>query len=65
MWSVYFAGANFNTDEASLREFFSEMGEVMEFTLFRMLDNRSRGVGVVVHSRPKEALRAVTDLSNG
>lgn len=59
---VFFAGANFNTEEAELKEVFSEVGKVQEFTLFRMPDNRSRGMGVVLFSTPDEAQRAIADL---
>jgi len=59
---VFFAGANFDTEEAVLKDVFAEVGTVLEFSLFRMPDNRSRGMGVVLYSSGDEAERAISDL---
>lgn len=61
-WRVFFAGANFSTEEATLREIFKEAGAVEDFTLFRMMDGRSRGMGRVTYSSSSEVRRAITQL---
>lgn len=59
---VYFAGANWRTDEAALRRNFEEAGCLEEFTLFRFPDGRSRGMGRAAYSSPAEAQHAIVLL---
>lgn len=61
--TVYFAGANFRTEEPELRRAFQEAGSIRHFQLFRMGDGRSRGMGRVTFSSPAEAQRAVMALN--
>lgn len=61
---VFFAGANFNTTEAVLKSTFGEVGTVEEFTLFRLQDGKSMGMGRVRYSSHGEARRALAALHN-
>eukprot|EP00411_Alexandrium_monilatum_P109656 CAMPEP_0175689468 /NCGR_PEP_ID=MMETSP0097-20121207/29399_1 /TAXON_ID=311494 /ORGANISM="Alexandrium monilatum, Strain CCMP3105" /LENGTH=655 /DNA_ID=CAMNT_0016996491 /DNA_START=20 /DNA_END=1987 /DNA_ORIENTATION=+ len=60
---VFFIGADFGTDEATLRRVFEKGGTIKEFQLYRMLDGRSRGMGLVTYSSAVEAQHAITTLN--
>lgn len=59
---VFFAGANFNTEEDDLYNVFEKIGRIEDFVLFRMQDQRSRGMGVVTYTNPEDAQRAIATL---
>lgn len=61
---VFFAGANFNTTEAILKSTFEEIGTVDEFTLFRLQDGRSMGMGRVKYGSHEHAQKALRTLHN-
>lgn len=61
--SIFFAGANFRTTEPVLKSVFEEVGPIREFTLFRMQDGRSRGMGRVRYSKATAARHAITVLN--
>lgn len=61
---VFFAGANFNTAEPVLKSTFEAIGTVEEFTLFRLQDGRSMGMGRVKYASHEEAQKALDTLHN-
>jgi len=56
---VYFAGARFTAVEAELEELFTEFGDVRSLNLKRLMDGRSRGMGVVTFGSAASAAHAI------
>lgn len=61
VWSnrVFFAGAPFATGQQELQAYFEEYGGLRSFTLFRLSDGRSRGMGVCTFVSSEVAAQAV------
>ena len=59
---IFFAGANFSTEESILKSTFEEAGRVEEFTLFRLQDGRSMGMGRVLYATHEDAKNALSTL---
>ena len=61
---VFVASLDYKVDENKIREVYSLAGEVLNVSLFRDRDHRSRGMAVVEYDTPLEALNAVSMFHN-
>jgi RNA recognition motif-containing protein len=65
MSKVFVAPLSWNTDENSLSQHFSQVGEVKEAIVVKDRETkRSRGFGFVTFVNPDDAERAISELSN-
>ncbi|NP_001280087.1 cold-inducible RNA-binding protein B-like [Callorhinchus milii] len=61
---LFVGGLNFNTEEQSLEEVFSEYGQVSEVRIIRDRDTgTSRGFGFVTFESPDDAQDALTSMN--
>mmetsp|Transcript_114760 Transcript_114760/g.256147 ORF Transcript_114760/g.256147 Transcript_114760/m.256147 type:complete len:666 (+) Transcript_114760:92-2089(+) len=56
---IFFSGAPFESLEISLRSHFEEWGPIQSFTLFRLQDGRSRGMGLCTYINANMAMMAL------
>mmetsp|Transcript_16823 Transcript_16823/g.39461 ORF Transcript_16823/g.39461 Transcript_16823/m.39461 type:complete len:546 (+) Transcript_16823:180-1817(+) len=59
---VFFSSAHYSTDEDALQRIFETAGKIQELNLYRALDGRSYGMGLVTYASASDAQRAVNTL---
>jgi RNA recognition motif-containing protein len=61
--TVFVGGLSWDTTEAGLKEFFGQVGEVVEAKIITdRLTKRSKGFGFVTYAKDEDAAKSITEL---